>query len=260
VCIVLQSHLQSVEPFLARPLHDAASLAHVESAVRDRVVNVTKRARAAFEVFVDQGSAYAEIVRRAEHWRPDLLVVGSHGHTGLKRILLGSVAERVTRYAPCAVLVARPGAHASTVVAATDLSDVSLPALTAGRDEAARRHAALVVVHAVDIEPTYAMAGLPFGGVPLTVSAEVLRDVQAAASTMLTTALKSAKTTAEARVVAGDAAAAIVNEAETRDAELVVVGTHGRTGLARVALGSVAEKVVRAAPCSILVVRLEPRR
>ena len=59
----------------------------------------------------------------------------------------------------------------------------------------------------------------------------------------------------EAFAVDGTPASAVAKKAEEIDAELVVVGTHGRTGLARLTLGSVAESVVRAAGCSVLVVR-----
>jgi len=60
---------------------------------------------------------------------------------------------------------------------------------------------------------------------------------------------------AECKIVRNPAAAAIVKEADAVGAELVVVGTHGTTGLARLMLGSVAEKVTRAAGCSVLLVR-----
>jgi nucleotide-binding universal stress UspA family protein len=60
----------------------------------------------------------------------------------------------------------------------------------------------------------------------------------------------------ETLVVEGNAARAIVHAAETHQAELVCIGTHGRTGLKRLLLGSTAEVVVKAAPCSVLVVRL----
>lgn len=60
----------------------------------------------------------------------------------------------------------------------------------------------------------------------------------------------------DVRVIRGDAAAAVVGFAHETGAELLVVGTKGRSGLARLALGSVAERVVRNAPCPVLAVRL----
>jgi len=58
--------------------------------------------------FVPVGSAAQEIVRAAGEWPADLVVIGSHGRGGVSRALLGSVAESVTRHAPCPVLVVKP--------------------------------------------------------------------------------------------------------------------------------------------------------
>jgi len=260
MCFVMHN-LQPITPLFpqqtAVTIVDVAALeTRVESAVRDRVVSLTGRPADGFEVFVEQGVDYAEIVRRASKWKADEIVVGSHGRTGLAHALLGSVAERVARYASCAVRVARAGKHSGPILAATDLSDPSLPAIAAARAEATRVHAPLVAVHAVDVEPSFAsMAGLPFGIVPSTLAPEVVTQIEEAAATTLSTAMKSAGATGEVSIVTGEAAPAIASEAKARDARLVVIGTRGRTGLAHIALGSVAERVVRTAPCSVLVVR-----
>lgn len=70
------------------------------------------------EVFVDTGSASAAILKRAESWHADTIVVGSHGHSMLVGVL-GRVAERVARHAPCDVLVARGSKSKGWVLAAT---------------------------------------------------------------------------------------------------------------------------------------------
>lgn len=237
---------------------DLATLqTRAEDAVRKRVCDLTGRAPSSFEVFVEQGVDYAAVAQRAAAWKADLLVVGTHGFTGLKRILLGSVAERIARYAPCPVLVARPGPQGGPVLAATDLSDPSLPALTAGQHEAERRAVPLRVIHAVDLL-MYSLPGaaLPMGMVPMTYTPEVVESLTAAVRVTLAGAMQSAHATGDAEVVFGDATSIVVREAERCQAQLVVVGTHGRTGLPQVTLGSVAEKIVRTAPCSVLVVRL----
>ena len=73
------------------------------------------RARLGLElshIFIERGSTYAEIVRRAESWGADYIALGSHGRTGLSRVVLGSVAERVVRTASCPVLTVRtPAVH-----------------------------------------------------------------------------------------------------------------------------------------------------
>jgi nucleotide-binding universal stress UspA family protein len=206
------------------------------------------------EVFVDEGSAYAEIVKRSEAWRADLLVVGSHGHAGLAR-WLGGVAERVVRHASCDVLVVRAPTAAQAygrVIAATDLSELSRPALTAGVAEARRRGATLEVVHAVgflDLEMLYLTEiGAASVNRATTLPVDPARD-------QLLTFVKETGVEASSKVLDGAAAAAVVREAEEIAAELIVVGSHGKTGLKRFLIGNIAEKIVRHAPCSVLVAR-----
>jgi nucleotide-binding universal stress UspA family protein len=208
------------------------------------------------ELFIERGSAYAEIVRRAETWGAGLVVVGSHGRTGVARTVLGSVAERVVRHAHCSVLVARPSPKKGVVIAATDLSDPSLAAIVAGRDAAKRIGARLVVVSAIEWTGFAARPseGL-IGALPPLPPAELQREMNDALRSMLETAMARCAAVGEARVLNGSAASAIVSCAGELGASLVVVATHGRTGLKRLALGSVAELVVRGAECSVLAVR-----
>jgi nucleotide-binding universal stress UspA family protein len=228
-----------------------------EIAVRERVASLTGRAADSFEVFLDQGTDYAEITRRAATWKADLVVVGTHGASPIEHFLIGSVTERVARYSSCPVLVTRPTANHGGVVAATDLSDPSLPAIVAGAKEAARRKTSLTVVHAIDfvIPPPVAAGGF-FGLMPASYSDEALAEMENAAKTELDAAMTRLHVSGAARVVAGEAEEVIIEEAKRNQAQLIVVGTHGKTGLSHIALGSVAENVMRKAPCSVLVVRL----
>lgn len=211
------------------------------------------------EIFIERGSAYAEIVRRAEAWHADTIVMGSHGRTGLARAVLGSVAERVVQHAPCSVLIARPVTRPGIVLVATDLSDPSLPAISAGMAEAKRRGARLIVVTVFEWA---APLMVPFAGVmgalPALPNAEAQAQARDSLRQMLADAVTRAGAVAEARVLDGSPASEIVAHAEEISAELIVVGTRGRTGLARLALGSVAERVIRSAGCSVLAVRLQP--
>ena len=89
-----------------------------------------------------------------------------------------------------------------------------------------------------------------------TVSQHVADELRAHLLTRLQASLERFRAEGERLVVDGPAAIAIVKAARDLPAELVVVGTRGRTGLSRLTLGSVAEAVLSSAPCSVLVVRL----
>jgi nucleotide-binding universal stress UspA family protein len=214
------------------------------------------------ERFFEIGIPYAEIVRRAEAWHADLIVVGSQGRTGVTRALLGSVAEHVVRVAHCPVLVSRPLRGSGVVMAATDLSDPSLPAVAAAAEEARQRGATLTVVHAM--ESTLAAYGAPaaalFGSsVPLP-SPDEQKQVRDWLATVLGDAIRGFGAEGEPLVVEGGVVASVVRAVEERRADLLVIGTHGRTGLSRLLLGSVAEKLVRLVDCSVLVARKAPAK
>ena len=199
-------------------------------------------------VVVDSGTPHAGLLTRADSARAGLIVLGP-----------GRTAERVVRHATVPTLIARHSPHGA-VIGATDFSDPSLPALDTAAEEAARRGSRLYLVHVVDIG-TFALAGpvaagLPFlQGIP-AISLQAIDDLRTAAQSRLREALTRFGVEGEAIAKSGPAAESIVDLADSSRAGLVVVGTHGRTGLARLTLGSTAETVIRSAPCSVLVVRL----
>jgi nucleotide-binding universal stress UspA family protein len=204
----------------------------------------------ATEVFVENEVDYAAIIERAEEWQADVVVVGSHGRSGLARAF-GGVAERVLRYARCSVLVARPLGPRGPVLAATDLSDPSFHAITAAASEARRRGATLEVVHALGLLDVEAIYLLELG----TPSITPPPGVYEAAANQLSECVARLHVDATCKVLDRPAVAAIVREAEAIGAELVVASARGKTELNLLPLGSVAEKVARAASCSVLVVR-----
>jgi len=260
VCHVLPT-LAGINPLFpqlhATQLIDSVALRRdVSDALVDRVRCITGRSPEEFELVLVEGDPATAIVGAAEQHEAGLIVVGTHGRGGLVRVLLGSVAEKVVRYAHCGVLIARPSPDVGPILAATDFSDPALPAIAAGVAEARAVDRPLVLMHVVDVPgSTWTYASQLFGGgyvIPLA----TIRDIEGSAKSLLTDALRTASFAGHTVVARGHAATEIVAEGERRNARLIVVGTRGRTGLRRVALGSVAEGVVRAASSSVLVVRL----
>lgn len=222
------------------------------AAVERTVASLTSHPR---EIVVGFGSAHAELLELASRRRSGLIVIGVSGGGSLRRALFGSTAASVARYADCPVLVARPSPEAGPILVGTDFSESVTPALVAARAEADLRGAELVLVHSM-FEPSSPLdllgpivASAP---APPSDSVEQRRD---AATTTLSTLLALHGGRGRTLLVDDDPAAALPEEAEKLEASLIVVGTHGRTGLSRVAMGSVAEGITQRAPCSVLVAR-----
>jgi nucleotide-binding universal stress UspA family protein len=248
------------EIFAVRPLFpqlhldDALKLSGLEAAVRDallkRIRTVTAREPPQIEIEIEQGTVHAGILRVADNIGAGAVVIGGKvDHKGMH--ILGSAAEHVVRYANCPVLVARPS-PAGTVLAATDFSDPALPAVEAGAAEARHRKADLTIIHAIDLVLVMSPYYGEFYGVPPMDLSDEMRNLS---QPRLDECVHHFKAKGGGLLREGPAAEAILSAASELPAQLLVMGTHGRTGLSRIALGSVAEAVVRAAPCSVLTVR-----
>jgi len=182
----------------------------------------------------------------------DLVVMGTHGRTGLNRFVLGSVTERTLRTSPVPVLTVHEDttfdSDLETVLVPTDGSDAATNAADHGIALAAATDAAMHVVHVVD--PTAASG--EFGGT------DVLSALEAAGRRAVDEVIDRADDaelrSVEASVLSGTPARAILDYVDDRDVDLIVTGTHGRTGLDRYLLGSVTEKLVRVADVPVLTV------
>jgi nucleotide-binding universal stress UspA family protein len=255
VCHVMPE-LLSLDPLFPHlNLREALAAAEVQAdaaqAVEDRVSAVIGRTPEDYETLLLVGSAHAALVAAAEGARAGLLVLAATGRHG--RAGLGGVAERVVRHAPCPVLVVRP-ATPGKVLGATDFSDPALPAIEAAVGEARRRGVPLAAIHCMEVLPPVVI-----GYEVPALTAEVVAAMRDQWQQRLAEAVGrfgAQPDQVQLFVESGPAGALIVNRATALPAELVVVGTHGRSGVRRLVLGSVAETVVRTAPCSVLVVRL----
>lgn len=207
------------------------------------------------ELVLRQGSAHAELLRLADELGAGLLVVGASGAGALKQAIFGSTAASVARYAHCPVMVARPSPESGPVVVGTDFSEAVTPALVLGGNEAKRREVPLVLLHS-NYEPSSPLNLLgPIVVSPPRPSDEDVEARRQAARTTLESLMSAHGGPGECVVADTEPASALVAEAERRGANLLVVGTHGRTGFTRIALGSVAEAVAARASCSVLIAR-----
>jgi nucleotide-binding universal stress UspA family protein len=205
---------------------------------------------------VRDGSPDEAITELAKSIGANLIVIGTHGRSGLGRLLLGSVAELIVRRATCDVLVSRgtatSGMFAKPLVA-TDFSTTAERALLSTMD---------LVGPGVPIQLVHAWQ-YPVGSWGLT-----LLGANSSAATTVRDAITRSADEQGAKLLAahrrdghpltfelaeGRPSDVVSKLAEERGHDLVAIGTHGYRGFERFLLGSVAEATVRHAPCSVLI-------
>lgn len=208
-------------------------------------------------VALRHASAPAGICDYAREHGIDLVVVATQGRTGLARVLMGSCATRLVRHAHCDVLVVRGDAAEWSVrhiVAPTDLSDNASTAIAAAGQIHDAFGGTLSLLHVLD-ETVPVPSSETFGLADVSTLADQLKeDLEA-----IRTNLFAGDDRVSSHVLVGETPApGICRWAEEHDAQLIVVATHGRTGLAAMLIGSVAEQVVQQASCPVLTVRGTP--
>lgn len=219
------------------------------------------------EVVRDVAAATA-LLRYAEKEDIDVIVMGTHGWRGARRLVLGSIAEEVVRRAKCPVLTVRQLGDAAeeragaedgrikigSILLPTDFSRHALGALQHAKKLAALYEAQLTLLHVVEkpLRPTFyyeSDATWPYEIRPGT----QVRAVEQMEALYQKTEGPTGEVRFEARP--GRAAHEITTYAQEAGTDLIVMPTHGRTGFEHVLLGSVAEKVVRLAPCPVFTVK-----
>jgi len=217
--------------------------------------------RAAVEERVVQGNPKEEIVRAAEEWPADLVVVGGRGLGGVRGFLLGSVSQTVARHVHCPVLVVKGRARPlASVLLATDGSD--------GANEAIRfllslpfppaKKVRVRLLSAVEPTPYPASAPKMIRAQLKGMIAQLERERRAEVEKVLDRAareLKAKVTRLTRSMPTGHPAREIVAAAASFDADLVVVGARGLGGMKRLLLGSVSERVLHDARCPVLIVK-----
>jgi nucleotide-binding universal stress UspA family protein len=210
------------------------------------------------------GSPASELIHRATRWNADLLVVGSHGHTGIRRLVLGSVSQRVLAEAGCTVRVARgrveePDAPVRVLIGvdASPLSELAVREV-ARRKWPEKSEARLVVIDD-PLVPTSLAQIIP--GLGETIVEENQIDQEWVRKLLHDRAglLRESNLKVSTLVKNGDAHHGLVKAAEEWGADCVFLGSAGFTNrLERLVLGSVSAGVAAHAHCSIEVVRNKP--
>jgi nucleotide-binding universal stress UspA family protein len=192
----------------------------------------------------------------------DLIIMGTHGRTGLRHLLSGSVAENVVRHASCPVMTVRACKEPAEVapyfdiLVPVDFSPYSQKALRYGRTLAQAFEANLHLLHVLDqpIHPAHYGLG---DDLLMRLNPEVQRRSQEEMERLVSQL--GAEVKCQTHVREGRAYSEIVRFVQEEECDLVVMGTHGLSGLEHFLLGGTTEKVMRHASCPVLAVKLKER-
>ena len=250
------------EPLTSAPL----SAEHVRNEALARLSALVAEVNTTgFTLTIDAhaGTPAAVILSEAERLPSDLIVLGTHGHSGFERWMLGSVTEKVLRKAGCPVMTVPPPvgdaprealAIFKRILCAIDFSDASLKGLEYALAFAQEADAELLLMHVIE--------GLPdppdWQQPPSPAVVEYLRLSEENALTRMRAALPSeVQTWCQPHMVltTGKPHHEILRTARERDAHMIVLGVHGRGAVDRLFFGSTTSQIVRAAPCPVLTVR-----
>jgi nucleotide-binding universal stress UspA family protein len=216
-----------------------------------------KECRVRVTTAVRRQSPAEAILDQAREDRSSLIVVGSHGMVFVEHLLLGSVSERVARYAPCSVLVARGEAIRQAVIAVdgTEASEHALEALLQLPLPTSLKITVVHVLRPLDMVPPLQLGtGLNWE----TVRQQYDEQLQGVGLRIVRHAqhrLKAAGHEAEIDVRCGGAADEVIALAREIGADLIVTGAANKSALGRLFLGSVSGRLLSHAPCSVLVAR-----
>ncbi|MFQ5803804.1 MAG: universal stress protein [Candidatus Methylomirabilales bacterium] len=228
----------------------------------EAVVPLELRRFLSVKVKVEVGEPIPGIAWAAKESGADLILMATHGRTGLAHLLLGSVTEAVLRTIRVPVLALRLGqgdcplAAVRRILWATDLSPVSEGAWRYVLTLAGVFAAEVILLHAVCPTELTRLADHslpPSEGSREHYIAPLERELERRQQAVEALGLRARR-----KILVGVPAEVIVAEAEAEQADVIVVGTHGRTGLSHILLGSVAEVVIRKAPCPVLAVQVKP--
>lgn len=235
---------------------DSAELVQQARARLTKLVQTELPAGLQTTVSVLHGRAAAQIVAAARQRKADLIVICTHGYSGAERIVMGSTTEEVLRQAPCPVWTLRhrtapkAGLRIRRLLVPIDFSEPSRKALRYALGLARRFEASLTVCHVVSpVPPSRRWTTLA-----RDLEAEAVESAREQLNQWIQPA-RDAGHNIKAEVLVGTPRDQIIAQADRQKADLVVMATRGRRGLARWLLGSTAEQVVRHAPCPVLVVR-----
>lgn len=242
-----EGNLSAISVVVANPEHEYMGkqiiekendivLSHLEE-VKDKA----EEAGVECEIGVRHGiKIYQEIIAEADQNRIDVIVMGRRGYTGLMRIMMGSNTAKVIGQAHCSILIVPKDAQieGQKILLPVDGSRYSDVAANTAINIAKHLHATIMIVSVV------------YSGIKEHRHAEAVELLE-----RMRVLISKEGISVESKILGGKPADAVVEVAKARGVDLIVMGSHGRTGLDKVLMGSVSDQVISHTECAVLVVK-----
>lgn len=247
---------------------------HGISYLQDRITDIERKHRVKFapeQCHIFSGRPFEEICKLAREIDADLIILGSHGYSGLKKVLLGSTAQCVVQHAPCPVLIPRGQRFKGVlglarrmrltlhnILIPVDFSDCSVAAVNYGVFLAKKFNAAVRLLHSIDLNTEFVAQNRVSGALAVVLKAdEIAAENQMKEFRSIHIPVN---VSCETEVSIGSPVDHICARSRKRDIDLIAISTHGRSGVQHALIGSIAERVVQHAECPVLVVPARTQR
>ena len=231
----------------------------VASNILTNLVNHANSRGIAAERVIRFGSAWEELSKESANGEYDLVIIGSRSRLRAASILFGSTAHKLMRFSPCPVWVVKPAElrDIREVAVATDLSPASLPALHLAVTVARAIQARLYVVHVLESADLRYLSLAGVAEEELARTEERLRQTadETLREQLHQTDFRTLPHGVKIEHLNGTADQAISNFVTSNGIDLLVIGTHGRSGLSGILLGNTAERLLPGLHASLLAVK-----
>ncbi|OVE81530.1 hypothetical protein BVY03_03520 [bacterium K02(2017)] len=246
------THFAASDIFPAQETTQQEVLQGIEQDIKDYFIDHEGAEMQGIDIKFGHGSVPEAILKQIAEEQPDIVIMGSHGYTGISKILMGSVAEKIVRQSPSMVMIVRgnPSLPLKKVVVPIDFSDHTEDALLLANEIRSLGEPKIDIVHSIAYPD---IVHYPHHFTAYTKNNIEKSSEETAQNNLNKILEKHSSLSGKTQLLKeGTPAKEICKYAKENLADLIIIPTHGHTGFSHLFMGSVAESTVRYAPCSVL--------
>lgn len=200
---------------------------------------------------VETGPPKSLVIKKINDMKPDLVILGTHGRSGVKRFVMGSFAESLVRHSTRPLMLVRDNAPwpVKKILLPIEFGPDAETTVRMGSEVAKSLGASLHLFHALTLPDFFAIAGT----LPENKQTDFMNEIRNKANEELTKLIKAHQTTQMTSAIGvGSIVEEIASEAKKTGCDLVIIPTHARHGMSHFLYGSTAEQILRYAPCPVM--------